>query len=203
MAGYTVNAKDLPDFFRSKELARMKRVHDALFEAAEAGAAVIARAAPKDLGELCRSIRAVRVSEAESQLRIEAPHAGMVELGSRPHTPPLKPLVAWVKRHERTLSAGRRSGDSKPPRRRSFRARIRAHYRRVLRFFGGARPTSGRSPVRRPRAQLTDPQIEQIARAIQMKIAKEGTKPTHFVRQNLWHLRRIMTRMVIRALRDR
>jgi len=96
---HNVTAAELPALFRRLEMERLERVQNSFFEAAQAGVAVIARAAPTDMGELRRSVHATRVSQGESRVVIDAPHAGIVEAGSRPHTPPLAPLIAWVRRH--------------------------------------------------------------------------------------------------------
>lgn len=48
-------------------------------------------------------------------------------------------------------------------------------------------------------------QVDEIiatARAIQRKIAKEGTKPTHFVRNSIPKLKKIMDGVVKKAIRD-
>lgn len=70
----------------------------AILEAAHLGAEIVARAAPVDLGSLKTSVHVVETSKG-ALIVIDAPHAGIVEMGSRPHTPPLGPLIAWVKRH--------------------------------------------------------------------------------------------------------
>jgi len=98
-------AAELPALFRRLETERLERVQNALLSAAEAGVPVIVRAAPNDMGELRRSVHAIRVSQGESRLLVDAPHAGIVEAGSRPHTPPLAPLIAWVRRHRMIFAA--------------------------------------------------------------------------------------------------
>lgn len=50
-----------------------------------------------DRGEL-RSSVAVDTLDDGAQLYVDAPHAVFVEEGTRPHTPPLGALVAWVLR---------------------------------------------------------------------------------------------------------
>jgi len=50
--------------------------------------------------------------------------------------------------------------------------------------------------------KMADEEIERIARMIQAKIAREGTKPTWFVRRSLPRLRKILDAQVKKAIRD-
>lgn len=68
-----------------------------------------------------------------------APHAPVIELGARPFTPPLGPLLAWAKR---VLGSG-----SQPP-----------EY---------------------------DKEVWGLALGVQRKIAREGIKPRHVLRESL------------------
>jgi hypothetical protein len=49
---------------------------------------------------------------------------------------------------------------------------------------------------------LADQELERIARMIQRKIARFGTKPTHFVKNSLPKLRKILDAQVKKAIRD-
>src|ERR1700723_2746681 len=42
-------------------------------------------------------VDATEALEGHVRIVLDAPHACAVEEGSRPHTPPLEPLIAWVK----------------------------------------------------------------------------------------------------------
>lgn len=83
-----------------------------------------------------------------------ANHAAFVHYGTRPHWPPLEPIKAWVRRNlaRVTTTAGKNVDVIRPEGRMAERAR--------------------RSP---------DKVIEQVARSIQAKIAKEGTAPVPWV----------------------
>lgn len=118
---------------------RGQKVQAALREAAALGAEVVARNAPRDLGILAASIK-VQGRETP-EIRATAPHAGIVELGSRPHIPPIGPLLDWAKRHGLDASA---------------------------------------------------------AYALQQKIAREGTRPRHFMRSKLPELRSILNEVMRR-----
>lgn len=75
------------------------RFAGAIRRAALAGAEVIASSAPVDRGTLKGSVHVEREPDGGSRIVVDAPHAAALELGSRPHTPPLAPLIAWVRRH--------------------------------------------------------------------------------------------------------
>lgn len=79
-------------------------------------------------------------------------HAVYVHYGTRPHWPPLAPILAWVRRNARTVIT--------PTGTRSTRIR----------------PGAAARTVKAPDAELLT-----IARAIQAKIAKEGTPPVPWV----------------------
>lgn len=142
-------AKALPRGVRSR-LAKDRR---AMVGAAHHGAEILASAAPVDAGILKSSIHVEAASDG-ARIVIDAPHAGIVELGSRPHMPPLQPLIDWVKRHGKGLGLGR-------------------------------------TRVRDARGRFTaSPEVVAFARGLQQKIAREGTKPTYFVRKSLPKLAR-------------
>lgn len=106
MAIHACTAAQLPALFKRLEMERLERVQEALFEAAEAGVPVIAKAAPVDMGEVRRSAHAEHMGVGAARILIDAPHAGIAELGSRPHWAPLAPLVAWVARHQKFFRSG-------------------------------------------------------------------------------------------------
>jgi len=55
--------------------------------------------APKDTGELQKSIKTKKVSKHERSVIAGAPHAVFVHEGTRPHWPPVDALRGWAKRH--------------------------------------------------------------------------------------------------------
>lgn len=131
-----------------------------MLEAAHLGAEIIADVAPVDVGSLKSSVH-VEATDRGARIVIDAPHAGITELGSRPHMPPLAPLIDWVRRHGVGFGLG-------PTRRRAPKTVTRKLY--------------GAALAAHTRASAQQKAIVQIARAIQMKIAREGTKPRYFVR---------------------
>lgn len=138
----------------------------AMLEAAALGAELLAKEAPVDTGRLKQSFR-VRTHGVSGHPEIvaDAPYAGVIEAGARPHWMPLRPLIGWVRRHRGLFNLTRR-----PPKR----------HRRTGRF-------------------QADAGIVGIARAIQLKIARVGTKPRWFVRKTLPALSRVLDIMLAEA----
>lgn len=137
-------AKALPAGMRA-QFAKDRR---AMVSAAHLGAEIVASRAPVDAGIVKSSVH-VEAQTDGARIVIDAPHVGIVELGSRPHMPPLQPLIDWVKRHGRALGIRR----------------------------ARTRNAQGHS--------TESPEVVQFARALQQKIAREGTKPTYWIRKSL------------------
>jgi hypothetical protein len=51
----------------------------------------------EDTGRLKRSVHYVREDDG-ARVEVDAPHAPHIEYGTRPHTPPLEPLITWAVR---------------------------------------------------------------------------------------------------------
>lgn len=118
-----------------------------MLSAAHLGTEILASVAPVDVGTLKSSMH-VEGGIMEPRIVIDAPHAATVELGSRPHMPPLQPLIDWVKRHRASFG---------------IKGKGSVRNKSTGRFEASA-------------------EVVAIARAIQRKIAREGTRPTYFVR---------------------
>lgn len=95
-------------------------------------------ASPVDTGLYAQSWD-FTVTEEAAIIGNYAPHAGIIEEGARPFTPPIGPLLAWAKRVLRD--------PSQPP---QYSERVRA-----------------------------------LAYGVQKKIASQGIKPKHILRDNL------------------
>jgi hypothetical protein len=95
---YDLDAREFARKFRAIELARPKAVIRGVASAVLLSAEIVARAAPKDLGNLKRLVRGV-VESPGGFVEASAPHAIDVEMGARPHWTPIAPLVAWARRH--------------------------------------------------------------------------------------------------------
>ena len=172
--------KDLPAAVRrDAERCRQAIVRGTLV-GAERSRAILVRRTPTDQGQLkaswkVRGNHAAGLSDRELEIaetRNDAPHAGIVELGARPHG--LSPeawiaLYEWVRRHP-DLWAGttlNRKGELVAgPRKNNRRARTTA--RGPLTAYDGP-----------------DPVITAITNAIAAKFRREGQKPTYFVRDSV------------------
>lgn len=136
----TVECSSLEDFraklavdIRAKKAAVMR----ARNRAAKAALGVVRTHVPVAFGDLLRSLKL-----RGTTVIADAPHAFAVEYGSRPHMPPVEPIVAWCK----------------------------------LKGFD-------------------DP--EGAAWAIAKKIAREGTKPHHFLAKSMPEIQ-LLTAMYLR-----
>lgn len=77
-----------------------RNVRMAAYGAARQTVPQVRKNMPVAFGELRKSVHAERgKAKAKTAARVvaDAPHAAPVETGSRPHWPPLEPLVRWVK----------------------------------------------------------------------------------------------------------
>jgi hypothetical protein len=181
-----IDMKRLPEALRRDEEAVRAGIVRGVNAGLERGRAIMVKATPVDQGQLRASWHVMRrVNGARGlntmgtasvgELRNDAPHAGIVELGARPHG--LSPagwaaLYEWVRRHPELWAGSvlnRKGTLVSGPAKRDRRARTAAR--------GPLRPYHGPDPV-----------IESITNAIAMKLRREGQKPTYFIRQNLYRV---------------
>jgi hypothetical protein len=150
---------------------------------AERARAMIVRRGPRDQGQLRASWHVKKGSERRpmgakdaelAELRNDAPHAGIVELGARPHRVSQEGLQAIARWAMRVMSfktppaTRRRRGEQGP--------RQRPKDRRFAAALG-------------------------IARAIAWRIRREGQKPTYFVRDAMPVAVRLLEAEVQKALK--
>jgi hypothetical protein len=84
----------------SDEKKRIGAVFQAIRDAAHVGAKIISERAPQDIGKLAASSHVEGEWMRQTvQTIVDAPYAACVELGTRPHYPPIAPLIDWVHRH--------------------------------------------------------------------------------------------------------
>jgi hypothetical protein len=171
--------------FARHQRERKRRIIDGLRQVAQVARVFFREHVPVAFGDLRGSIHA-ESTKLGAQTIADAPHAAAVEVGSRPHTPPLAPLLAWVKLRgqQGLLPEGRLSklgGTTTAAHARSIAGQLRGMER------------DGALSVDAP---------ERIARVIQQKIAREGTMPHWFARQSLPDIVRTMDRIVRVAVRD-
>lgn len=118
----------------------------------------------------------------------DAPHAASVELGSRPHTPPLEPLIRWVKL--RGMQGLSKSGGVSKAKRLGPGSTTREHAVSVASQLAAMRKGGANA--------IDDP--EKIAKAIQAAIAKKGTMPSHFAAKSLPEAMSVLDDLVQQAL---
>lgn len=172
-------ARDIP-LIRQKTI---RGVHQAIVATAHQ----IAKNVPIAFGELRTSVHAV-IETNGGGANVDAPHAAAVEFGSRPHWVPLEPLIRWVKlRGMQGLSARGSSRWGRGPGKTTGE-----HSYNVARQLSTMVGSDGAMSIDAP---------EQIAKAIQLSIAKKGTKPHWYVRQSVPAAMRILHREVSRALK--
>ncbi len=157
----------------SKDLNKLQReVKTAIRETARDAVPVIRKNAPKAFGELRESIHA-EGTENGAKTIVDAPHASAVEMGSRPHLVPLDALIRWVKLR------GMQGLNSKGKLNRGL---LRANGHRI----GSTTAVHAISVAAELKSMekngvLSVGAPEQIARRIQQKILKSGTKPHWYV----------------------
>lgn len=158
-----------------------KRAHRGVKKAARATIPIVRKNVPRAFGELEASLHVEDVADG-SAIVADAPYAAAVEVGSRPHTPPLEPLIRWAKLRasQGQTKTGRvkkvnleREKNLQRSRRRLQAQRIATELR--AREIKGKRGQYGRhSDVGA---------LVAIARGIQRAISKAGTKPAWYMRQ--------------------
>ncbi len=158
-----------------KDLRTLKRrAVKAARETAGLGRLVVIRTMPIAFGELFDGLIFEDIPDG-GRLSSTAPHSAAVEEGSRPHTPPLAPILAWVRlRGLQGVNAIHRGATPVAP-----AAAVSAH----IASLGDGISTPADAALR-------------VARAIQMSIRKNGTKPTWFMRSALPEIEAILHREI-------
>lgn len=178
----TVKPKDLPATLRREALMVRRGMEKAAMAAARRFRAHLAdatdRAGITDQGVLKNSWVAERIGNTV-QVYSNAPHAGVIELGCRPHKVSragIEAIAGWVKR---------KAFAPKGP------VLVRVHG-----------PT-GRVERKMPRGRTPDDEALSIAYAIAHKIEREGQKPKYLVRNELPKASAFYREEMSRILRSR
>lgn len=178
----TVKLKSLGELTRElKKLGKRaeKRAKAARRRAAQKTAAHVRRNIPVAFSELRDSV------EAKGETVIaDAPHAAAVEKGSRPHRPPIEPLIRWVKLRGM-------QGLTTPGRMKRIPGTTTvAHATRVAKQIRAISDASGYSDWSGGATDADAPR--QIAFQIAAAIAKKGTKPHHYMAKAVPKAREIL-----------
>lgn len=140
-------------------------------------AAGIISAEAVDRGDLLASGEVDEPSQRSVVVRWPVPQAKWVNYGTRPHWPPFAPILAWVKRNIRRYTATG-SGASVD----------------VIKPSGKLKERSRRTP---------ESVAQEVARAIQVKISKEGTAPVYFAQRAAARVRPTVSATLKDAVNDR
>jgi hypothetical protein len=184
VATYTVKGMDgLQRLLAQHQKARLQRIERAVRRAAQRGAAHVRRSCPVAFGDVRSSINVVD----GRRIVADAPHAAALEEGSRPHFPPIEPLERWVKlRGMQGLVADASRGHLPG-------STTEEHATNMAAALAGARTSGGFTPVDAPR---------RIAFMIARKIARYGTKPTHYMRSAVPVVEEFLADEITAALPD-
>lgn len=138
-----------------------------------------------DRGELLASVDTSMVPDG-AIVSVDAPHAGVMEMGARPFRPPLAPILEWVKRkglHAGTVNMATRGRQGPLQRGEAGVIRRIRRLRAISRSArAGLNPTSHVArAIRKKFAQsVQDAAAMPIARAIVRSIEKKGIAPRHY-----------------------
>lgn len=150
---------------------------DALFRAALKGVRPVVEDTPTDRGQ-AKAGWDVRRVEGGADLYNDVPYVGVLEAGSRPHRPPIMPILEWVVRkfglNLELLDAGGSHEDEKKA------------MKRAKQSFESIKDVPWRT--------------YRFAEAIAEKIEREGSEPHYMVKNNLPKLEAIAKREVEKAL---
>ncbi len=178
--------KELNKLLAKHNRERHQRVRAAVVKAAIGGKKYIAaHTIPIAFKELVDSLDVQFVpGQARAQIVATAPHARAVELGTRPHTPPLEPLIAWVRlRGMQGLQSRRR-----------LKGSTSAYHAGRVATLIRSMEKGGASPIDAP---------ERIAKAIQYAISQRGTHPSRYMQRAIPFVARLLFEEVSQALPDK
>lgn len=190
----TIDCGSIDEFLRRfpRDMkARERRVKTAIKSTTRSGVGIVRKNVPKAFGGLQSSIHAEIQGDA-GLIIADAPHAAAIENGSRPHFPPLEPLVAWVKLRGMQAIAGVKKSDGPT---------AQGHANMVGLALKGFEHTTEPKYKRRGRYLSVDAPT-QIARVIQLSIGRNGTKPYYYMGQSVPEISALLEVRVFQALRD-
>lgn len=144
-------------------------IDQAQFDAANFAMRKAVKGSPVDQGFYKNAWKVTRRSllgKTQTELRNDAPYAGVLESGTRPYWPPFAPLFEWAKRKAGDLALG------------------------GMVSVGSQAFTKTKAGTLRYKGQASLEEddlggLHAFVRAIQRKVAREGFKPKHILRQTL------------------
>ncbi len=126
-------------------------------------------------------------------LGVAAPHGAFLEVGTRPHMPPIEPLVEWAKRKfspNRRKRGKRRAGTVA---RKKGRGEAPSEANRLV-------SAMVRAALKTKKLELTDKQARAIAWRVAMTIKKKGTKPRWYMRKTVHELKPLILPEIRKAM---
>jgi hypothetical protein len=163
-----------------------KKVDRALYDAAQRGRKLLIERTPLGVSSQMRQAWSAPEKNALGYLvHNDAPHAAIVEFGSRPHMPPVAPLILWVMR----VIGPRLKDEMKTVKARGIK----------LTKKGGTWESTGKGEPATARGALEKAATE-IAWLIAWKIKARGTRAQNIAGGAEPELRRIVEEELARAL---
>lgn len=220
--------RELGRMIREDEDALRRVVAGAIYEAAVVATRLIRSRVPIDQGELRRSVHVEATPSGGATVVYDAPYAAFQEAGTRPFTPPFDAILAWVMRQAPNMglgdalksskAAGRAvkkalktmARESKAADRLSKRAtskRVTVERARVYAAESASRSAAANAAASaaasaQARQQEALGPIYARARAVWQAIRTHGIKAKWFERDSLPDRRRVLARLVTRAVRQ-
>jgi hypothetical protein len=161
--------------------------------------------------ELEKSLHIVKNDERTVSLVADAPHAEAVELGSRPHVPPLEPLIEWVKlrgmqglydmRHKLKGTTTRQHAKNIAQTLHIMALGHKQGKRTAMRKAGFSKQAIRAGMAKQGLSNDINDPVE-IARAIQQAIAKRGTRPHKYMANALPEIERQLDINIKLAIED-
>lgn len=130
------------------------------------------------------------------QLGVTAPHGAYMEVGTRPHMPPIEPLVEWAKRKFSPNRRKRQTGKKGAGRKKGFGERLSKWAKKKL--SPPQKKGAGSPRIKKP--ELTDRQARSIAWRVAMSIKKKGTKPRFYMRDTVHGLKPLVLPEIRKAM---
>jgi hypothetical protein len=178
-----IRPEDVPDQLRRMRGAVGAAIRRGANEGAHRARAILVTRTPTDTGHLRAAWRVVERFGGLPTVINDAPYAGVVEMGARPHPVSregIQALVEWVWRHRMSLAGGRTGTTALVTR--------------------SGRAAAMPKKLTRHGINLVN-EIRGIAFAIAWKLRHYGQKPTYFVRGSLDEVRAALAHEIAAALR--
>ena len=220
--------RELGELIRRDEAELRRVVAGAIYEAAVVSTRLIRSRVPVDQGELRRSVHVESTPSGGATVVYDAPYAAFQEAGTRPFTPPFDVILAWVMRQAPNMGLGDQLKSYKAAGRAVQKAlktvaREGKAAERLSKRASGKRTTleqakafAAESHARNAAAnaaasEASSAQARQDAamkpmydraRAVWQSIRTRGIKAKWFERDSLPDRRRVLARLVSRAVRQ-